>query len=130
MRLGSGRADGDVRTQLFQTRFRNAADGKQIIYAPEWPALLAKLNDVLGGDGAHAGQLLELFDRSGIQIDRFCRRLLLRLSNPLAPCDNKQEGQEDRPRKSGLPCFADCTDQRNAHGSAFTASAFPARRIP
>lgn len=78
MRLWRRWTDDYVRPNLFKACLRDAADGQQIVDAAEWAALLAELNDVFRRDWPDARQLFEFFDRCGVQINRLCRRLLLR----------------------------------------------------
>ena len=71
-------ADHNVRPQLFEARFRDASNREQIVDAAELAAFVTKLDDVFRSDRADAGQLLELLDRCGIQIDRLRGWFLLR----------------------------------------------------
>ena len=84
MRLRCERTDHDVGAQLFEARFRDAADREQIVDAAELAAFLAELDDVVCCDGADARELLELLDGCGIQINRLCGRFLLRGRNRCA----------------------------------------------
>lgn len=78
MRLRGRRADCNVGTHFFQASFRDTPNGEQIIHAAKRAAFLAKSNNVLGGDRPDAGELLELFECGGVQIDRLCGRGLWR----------------------------------------------------
>src|SRR5467141_619721 len=81
-RRGRRRRDGDVGPQRFEALRADPANCEQILNAAESATLLAGIEDPLRRDWPHTRQFLQLLNRRGIKVDRFCGRLFLRFQNP------------------------------------------------
>ena len=81
MRRWQGRVfhglDGDVGAKLRESALGDAANGQEVFDAAEGAALLAEVEDGLGGDRADAGEGGQLLERGGVEVEGRGRRFLL-----------------------------------------------------
>ena len=89
-----GRGDADVGAQFFEARLRDAVDGEQVFDPLQRAAFFAEPDDGFCGTWTNSGQLLELLDSRGVQINWLGRRLFLCCGNALDK-DDREQGERD-----------------------------------